>query len=232
MLSQGYMISFEGISGAGKTTVIDRFKTHVQNTDNKEVVVKSDLLMYQGEDIGKDIKDLLNKYRGNDAYFQFGLPGVETCLILAKRAFESQTRLLPKLRQGSIVLADRDIDTVCAFQLVAWDNSADRPDNAAFIEAIRAVNAVSLVVPSLTFYFDVSIDAAKGRVEKRDQTKIIERDKLTWEKAKAFYDLALKIPLPGRDVIRIDTTALEIDGVVDSVIKNHQDWKEKRANCG
>ena len=60
-------------------------------------------------------------------FFRTGFPVVETFLILAKRSYESKKRLIPELEKGSIILADRDIDTVCTYQMVTltlinWKN--------------------------------------------------------------------------------------------------------------
>jgi len=232
MKRRGYMISFEGISGAGKSSVVERFQTHLKNNTNREITIKSDLLMYEGEDIGRDIKNILNKYRNNDPYFQFGEPGVETCLIMAKRAHEAQKKLLPKIKEGAIVLADRDIDTVCALQMVAWENQEGCPTYKSLLSAIRLMNSYSLAVPSLTFYFDVTLETAERRVIARDGINISGRDRMVWKRSKELYEIALETPLKGREVVLIDTDANNLDQVMQHVIEYHSKWEKRTQKRG
>jgi dTMP kinase len=214
----GVVISFEGISCAGKSTAVHKIQ-HALKERDIPVAVKSDLFEYRGVDVGAQIKAILNS---SAPKFRLGLPVVETLLICAKRAFEAQQRLEPAIGRGNVILCDRDIDTVCAYQLEVL--SEYRPlKNATLIDWIRRVNQLAAPEPDLTFYLDVTAEESLRRDQARPQPESAETsDEIIAERRRhlEMYDLVLSEPLPGRSLYRIKTESRTIEAVYGDVLTN------------
>lgn len=207
-MTKGSIISFEGITCSGKSTLVENFREYLTSRGIK-TSIKQDLMLYSGEQLGMDIKILLDKYRKDD-YYRFGMPQVETLLILTKRAFESHTRLMPEINQGTIILADRDIDTVCALQLVSLIKHNPTLDVDKAIELIRDINSLSCVQPSLTFYLDVSIKISEARTKSRDNKTFTNADIEFNNEAKRYYSKVFNNKLNDRELITIRTSVMLI----------------------
>lgn len=231
MNTSGLLISFEGISGAGKTVLIDQFERHLNGIGYK-TLRKSDLYFYSGEGLGKDIKAILKKYSRNNndnPFFQFGYPIIETLLILAKRSFESEERLNPHLSKNYIILADRDIDTVCTYQLASLLKYDSHFVSLELIDLIRKINSLNTMNPNLTFYLDISISKAIERVKIRDNKTFTEEQILFLKEAKSYYKEVLSIPLNGRVLKSINTSQLSKEDVAKKGINIFNKWiKEKQ----
>lgn len=225
-MAQGSLISFEGITCSGKSTLIERFKDYLLERGISSDI-KQDLKLYHGEGIGKDIKSLLDKYR-TDEYYRFGLPQVETLLILTKRAFESQTRLNPEINKGTIILADRDIDTVCALQLVSLKKHNPSLDINKTIELIRGINGLSSVPPALTFYLEVPLNVSAERSLKRDGVSFTNSDYEFNREALSFYSKVFKVKFDGREVVKINSAVANADEVFEKARKRFEKWLRNR----
>src|SRR5450759_1559744 len=94
MTPNGSVISFEGITGVGKSTQISLLREDLL-AQGYRVHIKQDLMQFTDSSLGGAIRQILNK--GADNYFQMGFPVAETLLICAKRSYEAETRLTPAL---------------------------------------------------------------------------------------------------------------------------------------
>ncbi|MCX6220146.1 MAG: hypothetical protein NTZ69_04090 [Bacteroidia bacterium] len=224
-MAQGNLISFEGITCSGKSTLVAKFIAYLKER-NIKAEIKQDLKFYHGEELGKEIKSLLDKYR-EDEYYRFGMPQVETLLILTKRAFESHTRLMPEINNGTLILADRDIDTVCALQLVSLKKQNSSLNIDKTIELIRGINSLSCVHPSLTFYLDVSVETSAKRSQHRDEVNFKKSDYEFNKDAKKFYSKVFKLKLPGRELVIINTDIFNEDEVFEKARIKFEKWLNK-----
>lgn len=223
---RGHLISFEGISGAGKSSALAHLKQHLRS-HKIECVVKTDLLGFTSTGVGGDIKGVLDSNRGKNDRFQFGYPVVESLLILAKRACESKDKLIPALNEGKVVLADRDIDTVCTYQLVSLLDET-LPYNFTIDELVgllRSVNRLGSVEPSLTFYLTVSMPNAKKRLEERDGEKVLPAKVKFDKRATDIFEKVLALPIPNRTIVRIDTDTMSKAQVFEKVLSEYNAWK-------
>ncbi|HXO20939.1 MAG TPA: dTMP kinase [Thermoanaerobaculia bacterium] len=216
-MQPGRIISFEGISNAGKTSAIRRLRRFLEDEDYP-VIVKDDLLHYKGRSIGGEIKRILD--RGKPSY-RLGVPVAETLLICAKRAYESQTRLEPAVVQGKIVLCDRDIDTVCAYQLDVLSEYRSFVPRAELIQWIRCINQLGVVEPTLTFYLSVTPDGALEREQTARKSILpdVERAALRSqaEEHLQLFEAVLSIPMSQRKLVKIDTTDLSEEDVFQNI---------------
>jgi dTMP kinase len=230
MSNKGLLISFEGISGAGKTVLIDNFEKYLKK-NGYLTIRKSDLYFYKGKGLGKDIKDILKKYsqqNNENPFFQFGFPIIETLLILAKRSFESEERLNPHYLNNYIILADRDIDTVCTYQLVSLLQYNPEYSKNKLIKLMHNINSLNTKSPDLTFYLDVSVKVAVDRVKNRDN-RIFNYDQINFlRNAKNYYNEVFSVPLNNRVLKKINTSNISINEVTSKCIRIFEQWKKKK----
>lgn len=167
----GKLISFEGIDGSGKTTVIQKVAYRLKNRGQRVVVLQEP----GTTEIGKAIRALLksNKKRS-----------VLTDLLLyeASRASLIEMELEPALLNHDFVLMDRYIDSTVAYQSYGGGLPLD---------IVRNLNAVAIDghTPDNRFLIDVDLETARQRREQREQTSD-SRDPFDTETqfAKRVYD--------------------------------------------
>lgn len=99
-------IAFEGIEGAGKSTVCARVADHIRERGDEVLTVREP----GGTDVGERIRDIL---LGNgDA----PTPTAEAVLFAASRAQLVESRVRPALAAGTWVLSDRTAYSSLAYQ--------------------------------------------------------------------------------------------------------------------
>lgn len=118
-------IAFEGIEGAGKSTVCARVADHIRAKGDEVLVVREP----GGTDVGERIRDIL---LGNgDA----PTPLAEAALFAASRAQLIESRVRPALTSGSWVLSDRTAYSSLAYQAFGRELGLER---------IRAINDIAI----------------------------------------------------------------------------------------
>lgn len=136
-------IAFEGIEGAGKSTVVDRVRGHLEADGHHVVVVREP----GGTVVGEQIRSIL---LGRDL-----APGpwTEALLFAAARSQLAAEIVGPALDAGSWVLSDRSVYSSLAYQ------GAGRELGVA---SVRAVNEPGLlgVWPSLVVL--LTVDPGRG----------------------------------------------------------------------
>lgn len=152
MEERGFLISFEGSEGSGKTTQISRIATRFEN-DGYDVIVTREP---GGTAIGEDIRHLLQHAEsGNDM-----TPETELLLFAASRAQLVRQVILPAIDEGKIVLCDRFLDSTTVYQGVARQISSD---------PVQMINkfAVGEMMPDLTIILDVPAEVGLQRIKHR-----------------------------------------------------------------
>ena len=118
---RGWLFSFEGIDGVGKTTQVARVKEWLQQQGYRVQVVREP----GGTPWGESIREvLLHQAQSRDATAEF-------LLFASARAELVRTVIRPWMNQGGVVLADRYADSSEAYQ--GWGRGAD-------LDLIRRVN--------------------------------------------------------------------------------------------
>ncbi len=105
MYQKGCFISFEGIDGCGKSSIIAHLNTKL-NTDRTVNIREPG-----GTKISEDIRYMLLNDKNNDME-----PETEALLYAAARSQVVKQIIKPALSQGKVVLADRFIDSTIAYQ--------------------------------------------------------------------------------------------------------------------
>jgi dTMP kinase len=168
-VSQGRLITIEGLDGAGKSTLAAALARELESRGSRVELLREP----GGVEVSEQIRDLVKDPR---------LPvasRAEALLYAAARAQLVAERLQPLLGEGAVVLLDRFIDSSLAYQ------GAGR---ALGVEEVRAINlfATGLLVPDRTLLLRIS--PAVGRARQRERA--LEPDRLEREDERFFAAVA------------------------------------------
>jgi dTMP kinase len=211
---QGYLISFEGLDGAGKTTQIDLLARWLDTTQRAYIRTREP----GGTVLGNEIRQLL--FHRPDLTI---VPLAEAFLFQADRAQHFATVILPALADGKIVITDRCLDSSIAYQGVA------RGVGDALVEQLSLV-ATRGHVPDLTILLD--LDPAKVH-ERTDHNNLREHRSRFDAESEQFHQrlrdafLLLAQTYPER-IKRIDASQppeqihQEIVALVELLLKNER----------
>ncbi|AAT27562.1 dTMP kinase [[Mycoplasma] mobile] len=154
-------ISFEGIDGAGKSTIIKKLKRKLPKLypDKKFVFTR--------EPGGKKLKEaekirkiLLDKKTNID-------PMTETLLYAASRRVHLDSLIWPALKKGHIVISDRYVDSSYVYQGIA---------RGLGVKVVKEINdiATSNFMPDYTFFLSISEEESIIRRHKRGKPDRLE----------------------------------------------------------
>lgn len=138
------LITFEGIDGSGKSTLIKQVEEYLKSKN------LNTLITYEPYD--EDIRNLIKsgKY----------LPKAELALFTADRVQHIENIILPALKDNMIVLCDRFIDSTIAYQ---FGGNGISPD---VIKAMYKLLNYP-IYPERTYYLDIPVSEAMFRISKR-----------------------------------------------------------------
>ncbi|ACF14926.1 dTMP kinase [Chloroherpeton thalassium ATCC 35110] len=139
----GFLITFEGIDGSGKSTQIKLLKDFLQSRGFEVLSLREP----GGVPVAEQIRAILleNKNEIN--------PIAELLLFSASRAALVQAVIIPALEQRQVVVLDRFYDSTVAYQGYGRGISLER------IHQINEIASFGLL-PNLTFYFDLQPEDA------------------------------------------------------------------------
>lgn len=181
-MAPGFLISFEGSEGCGKSTQIQRLRVRLE--DRGDAV---DLLREPGGTVlGEKVRTLLlhTKELANMT------PESELLLFAASRAQIVREKIQPAVASGRVVILDRYFDSTTVYQGYA---------RGLPMESVRAINrfAVGDVIPHLTVVLDMDADAARERIHRtgRALDRMEDQPLAFFEKVRRGYlDLAAEQP--------------------------------------
>src|SRR5258708_39321026 len=147
MSRNGFLISFEGGEGSGKSTQIALLEKRLQAAGRKVISLREP----GGTPIGEQIRTIvLGNHNQNIAFT------TEVLLFQAQRAQLYHEIVLPKLAEGSVVLMDRTRDSSVVYQGIVRRFGKD------LIEELNTI-ATQDTYPNITFLLDVSVEIDLGR---------------------------------------------------------------------
>lgn len=145
----GFLLSFEGSEGCGKSTQIRLLKERLENSGRHVVVLREP----GGTEIGESIRHLLQHAKEGRAMT------IETELLLfaASRAQIVREKIRPLLEKGAFVILDRFLDSTTVYQ----GHARGLP-----LESVNAINrfAIGGTLPHLTLLLDLDTQAAWQRI--------------------------------------------------------------------
>lgn len=151
----GYLITFEGVEGCGKTTQIRLLGEHLESLGYTVVLTREP----GGCDIADKIRSILLDADNRDI-----CPLTELLLYAAARSQHVSQVILPALKAGSIVLCDRFTDATIAYQ------SAGRGLDRTTVDTLNFLACQSLR-PDLTVLIDCDAATGLGRAKSRIESQ-------------------------------------------------------------
>ncbi len=205
--TRGYLISFEGSEGSGKTTQVSRIADRFEEAGYEVVVTREP----GGTPIGEEIRHILM----HGAQSSNMMPETELLLFAASRAQLVREVILPALSAGKIVLCDRFMDSTTVYQGIARKIQS---------EPVHLINtfAVGNLVPDVTVVIDIDAEVGLQRVRHRanDLPDRMEKENIEfYQKVRTGY-LMLAKAMPERFVV--------VDGNLSPDELENVIWKELR----
>jgi len=203
------LITFEGVDGCGKSTQLKRAAAWLRGQGCKV------LTSFEPGDtaLGKEVRQLL---LGGDVV---PVPEAELLLFLADRAQHVREVIQPALAAGTWVLCDRYSDSTLAYQLAArrLAGASLGLDKMALTDMLAFAECG--VSPALTLWFDVPVDEAMRRMQKRVEAG--EKATRLDDEAASFHQrvaaaFAAQHQSNRERMVRIDAK-LDMDGVAEQV---------------
>lgn len=150
-VEKSLFITFEGVEGAGKSTLIASLYEYF---NHKKIPC---LQTYEpgGTVVGKQLREIL-LHRQTNAIGK----KTELLLFLADRANHVEKVIIPKLQQGCIVLCDRFTDSTIAYQSNEEISSSKLQELCDF--------ATDNLQPNITFLLDIDPTLSLNRLNTRD----------------------------------------------------------------
>ena len=199
---KGYLITFEGPEGSGKTTVMKRLAEYLELKGYNVIKTREPGGTVISEKIRGIILDINHKEMA---------PETEALLYAASRTQHIVEVIKPNIEKGNIILCDRYLDSSLVYQGYA---------RGLGIEKVLEINkyAVENSLPDLTIFFDIKPRIGLNRI--KDNHRV--QDRLDLEKLE-FHD---KVYMGYRTICDIFTDRIKIvnaENDQDTVYNDVQD---------
>ncbi|MCA9746990.1 MAG: dTMP kinase [Lactococcus sp.] len=156
----GILISLEGPDGAGKTTVLQNILPELEKSSYKVLQTREP----GGVRVAEEIRNIILSTENTEIDSK-----TELMLFAAARRLHMQTKMLPALAAGEMVIVDRFIDSSVAYQGYGRELG---------VEPVNWLNefATDGLKPDLTLYFDIDTDVALERIMKNRADEVNRLD--------------------------------------------------------
>ena len=191
---RGRFITFEGIDGAGKTTIIRRIEPELRSRGYRVVITTEPTRTWLGDAVKRSYDDDIG-------------PLAETFLFLADRARHTM-QIREWLARGATVVSDRYADSTYAYQGARLRGIVDDP-----IRWLRSVSAPVVLQPDLTILLDIPPRLGLRRIAGRKRKIRFERKAFLTSVAENYLQLARS-----RRFVRIDGS-LSADAVAREAMR-------------
>ncbi len=198
---QGQFISFEGVEGVGKSTVIRHIYQWLKSHNIPVVKTR--------EPGGTTVANKVRKLLLENSREKLTIPS-EVLLMFASRSQHVERYIRPHLARGTWVLTDRFVDSSYAYQA----GGRNVPDH--IIECLDQW-VCKQCQPDRVFILDLSIEASRRRIKNRSPDRIeSEHDQFFSLVRKAFLDRASQ----NKDRMCVIDADRKLSCVIEEV-KNH-----------
>lgn len=165
------LIAFCGIDGSGKTTQLELLENALKKNGYPVFKTKQPTNWYRSD---KRVRKVLNQEETNN------MLGKELALFAATdRIRHIQTEIVPKEKEGQIVITDRYVFSTYAYFMARGVND---------FEWLHSLNRY-VPMPDITFYIDIDVETALKRIIARDGkvTKKEETDIETMNRVREVF---------------------------------------------
>ena len=176
-------ISFEGIEGSGKSSLIKNLKNYYKNHALDVFFTKEP----GGTELGEKIREILL-----DPTSEID-PSSELLLLMADRVHHVKNKINPNLNENKIVFCDRYIDSTIAYQ--GGGRDLDDKDIEGMIKMLK------LPIPDLTILLDVPVETGLMRAKERSELDRFEKEDIDFHKKIRQSYLNLQKKYPDRIII-------------------------------
>jgi len=157
----GRLITFEGIEGCGKSTLAKELYEYLKSKNYKVIFTREP----GGGKLGEKIREILLSN-------EFEIPAYsELFLFLASRYEHTKNVIIPRLKEGYIVISDRYMDSTVAYQ------GYGRKIDLKLLEKLNEIATLG-IKPDLTFLIDlpeeISFNRLKDKILDRIESEEIE----------------------------------------------------------
>lgn len=163
-------ITFEGIEGSGKSSLLEALAQRLRESGSKVLVTKEP----GGTPAGEAIRGLL---LGSDFDMT---PLTEALLMNASRSQLVASSIRPALADGSVVLCDRYFDSTIAYQ--GYGRGLDVP-----MLRLLCLAATAGLEPHLTLLLDLDYDASRARLAGRAADRFEREDEAFFARVRHGY---------------------------------------------
>lgn len=148
-MSAGFLLSFEGSEGCGKSTQIALLRERLEKSGRRVEVLREP----GGTEMGESIRHLLQHAKEGHGM----TPETELLLFAASRAQLVREKIRPLLESGVFVILDRFLDSTTVYQGIA---------RGLPLESVSAINAFAIggTLPQLTLVLDMETQTAWQRI--------------------------------------------------------------------
>ena len=196
----GHFVSFEGVEGVGKSTVI-RHITHWLKEQGVHVVKTR-------EPGGTPLANKMRKLLLENTHEKLTIPA-EVMLMFASRSQHVENLIKPEIARGSWVISDRYVDSSYAYQ------SGGRGVPYEYIELLDKWICAD-VQPERVILLDLPVAVSRSRIRNRAPDRI-EKEKCAFfeQVREVFMTRAAQYP----DRFRVVSADQPLSSVVDNVKK-------------
>ena len=204
----GFLVSFEGGDGCGKSTQIKLF-TEFLKRENIDFICTREP---GGTDVGEEIREILLHSKGKMS------AETEFLLFSASRSKIVEDVIKPALKEGKVVVLDRYYDSSYTYQGYAGNLKVKDLENITEF-------AIKGTVPNITFLLDLSYEDAMKRKNKDEKLKDLDRIE---SKGKEYHNKVRQgyLLLAKKNKKRI--VVIDANQSVEKIEKQIQDVFQKR----
>jgi thymidylate kinase len=155
---QGLLVSVEGISGTGKSYLVEQLRGSLADLPVTFVPEVS-----ERQSQGTDVAILAILRESGDQFFRGGKPLTETLLLMGLKVYDYEVIIAPELCANRIVVEDRSVDTIAVYQSILLGPS----DRVARCKRLLGAMANLRPIPDVTFLVEDDLASAIHRAERR-----------------------------------------------------------------
>ncbi|OAL10301.1 hypothetical protein A6V39_02580 [Candidatus Mycoplasma haematobovis] len=188
----GLFVVFEGVDGAGKSTLIEGLKQKIREGNYLKKSYKNVLFTREpggkNQEFGKHIRELLlnDEYTLNDK--------TRALLFFAARSEHFEKLIAPALANNSLVICDRYYLSTFVYQ--------GKGDNEKIAWIRETQKYISPIAPDVTFFINISIEEYKKRYENRknsgNNNKLDEEHHQSYALLSKCYSASLQEGISGK----------------------------------
>lgn len=187
----GRLITFEGIEGCGKSTLAKELYEYLKSKNYKVIFTREP----GGGKLGEKIREILLSN-------EFEIPDYsELFLFLASRYEHTKNVIIPRLKEGYIVISDRYMDSTIAYQ------GYGRKIDLKLLEKLNEIATLG-IKPDLTFLIDLPEEISFNRLKDKILDRI-ESEEMEFYKRVRFGYIEIARNEPLRFIILDGTMELQ-----------------------